>query len=282
MVFVGLLTQHDRYLALAAALFALIIVCPASALALDLRISLDTSEYIIHEPIWLDIYLINEGSETEEIPAPTLYGDWFNIFVVDASGDTLDDRSPRGDFISIPMASPSPGDTGFTFVNLQEEFGSPNQLGIPSLEPGIYQITAAYPGKLRSNSLQLRVIQPAGMHSGIFDHFSSLAKTRTQNKLESVRQLRDFAVDYPESPYSPVALKLAYELSRYGLFDKATARDVTMDLLRSYPNSGYSVRLFPNVQAILGRDGAKALFDSLTAATAAHRLRLAVRPMSVE
>jgi len=249
------------------------------AIQQSLRISLDTTEYLIHQPIWLDIFLINPEDEKEEIQAPTLYGDWFKVYVMSESGDTLEDQSPQGMFITTPMASPTPGDTGYIFINLQDSFGQPNKLGVPSLEPGSYEVIAVYPGKMSSNKLSFHVRSPMSKEVDAFEHFVEIAEWRLKDKRASVVAFEAFVDNNPGIPYSPLALELAYQICRYGVEDRGLADQIGMKLMKTYPNSGYAVSRFMNVAHSLSKDSSEALLDELIAKHGTNRLRLAARPI---
>lgn len=242
----------------------------------ELTVLIDKSEYLLDEPIWLDILAVSTSDEVQTKNPPALGGWWFELLITNEDGDTLPYEGPRPLFSTVPVDTVGPGDTLYRCIDLLNAFGrKPPWLSATlSIEPGTYQLTAQYVKGEVSNTVSFSVVPPTGderqAHALLTD---GLRHRFSKQSEQGVRELEQLLTDYPTSAYAARAcVRLAGAYS-----SKEPRRDefdsVVRKLIVMYPNSGYVRFALDHYRDVMDRN-ALALIDSLKSETELLRFRM--------
>lgn len=217
--------------------------------SLALEISPDKTEFLLGEPIWIDVTLRNTGSDTLMIPHRIQSPDRGNLeFLVTTDGDTLDYSGPMGSYVRQPQAL-EPGGGITRQHDILESYGRPVD-GTKMLErqisPGEYTVQAKAFVNVVSNALDITVVEPSGteaeLHSALHEAYLLVAQRRTH---EAVDLLGPLLADAAHSAYRD---KLYFTLILVGRDDLSEWEGLTRGFVTNYPDSRYSrpclLRLF--------------------------------------
>lgn len=214
-----------------------------------LEISLEKTEYLVGEVVWLNIKATNISDHNIEVPPLELwYTQWFKVIIVGPDGDTLRHlgliANTRG-YVNGTLLSP-----GESYYNYEEiggadyQFGKRNNpyrgTGIPlPLAEDTYSIQAVYLGN-SSNRLEFRTINPIGDEKEAYELLKLGYKympIRTVDR--SIENFKALIERFPNSVYAPTACYHLSKIFRVMKQDSASAENYAKLLVSRYPNSGY-------------------------------------------
>jgi len=246
---------------------------------LRMSLVLDKTSYFIDEPVWLDMYVTNEGDSQTRVHPPTTYGDWLKIVVIDEHGDTLTDWGPKGFFTGPMSLKVEPGDTLFGMTNLLEDFGesakSINHLR--ALPPGKYTVKAIHSHPLVSNEVSFTVVEPTSEEGVAHDLYISGLIHRSVNVDRSISELKKLLTQYPSSVFAPSACSTTWLIYSFYNPDELLAMGYAARTVMDYPNSGHAIRLQGFLVKKFGHERAVAILDSLISASGSTRLRMGTK-----
>ena len=237
----------------------------------EVTIHLDKDVYLVDEPIWLDIFVVNTGDEQVAVPPPS-HGAGFRLILINAEGDTLPYEGPTPLYVRTPIDTLNSGDSLYQCENLLHAFGDRSPW--LTIGPGADRVSGHYAGDTRSNVLTFSVIEADGeerqarklLRDGLRHLFSP-------QEDKGIQELETFMEQYPHSVYAPRAcLRLA---GGYGGGEpnrekyEATVRR----LLVQYPNSGF-VRFALGHYADRRDEQVLALIDSVKSVSNSLRFRM--------
>jgi hypothetical protein len=241
----------------------------------EVTIHLDKDVYLVDEPIWLDVFVVNAGDEQVTVPPPS-HGAGFRLILINAEGDTLPYEGPIPLYVRMPIDTLSPGDSLYQCENLLHAFGDrlPWLSAALTIEPGAYRVSGHYAGDTRSNVLTFSVIEPDGeerqarklLRDGLRHMFS-------RQEDQGIRELERFMEQYPNSVYAPRAcLRLAGGYGG-GETNREKYEAIVRRLLVQYPNSGF-VRFALGHYADRRDEEVLALIDSVKSVSNSLRFRM--------
>jgi len=214
-----------------------------------LEINLEKTEYLVGEPIWLDLKATNiTDREIRFLPLELYNADWFGVTIVNSNRDTLDylgDKASYGTYLhGIPFAQ---GEVYFNFVNLVSpecQFGKLKDIDRSNpapiaLKEDTYSIQAVYLGN-SSNRLEFRTINPIGDEKEAYELLKLGYKympIRTVDR--SIENFKALIERFPNSVYAPTACYHLSKIFRVMKQDSASAENYAKLLVSRYPNSGY-------------------------------------------
>lgn len=197
-------------------------------------------KYLVGEPIWVDLYVTNNGKEEATIrPLDTWWWE-FKVHLVNSKGDTakysgyLVEGTPR------PGPSIRPEETYYHCFNLSEDFGTwideyrPPLLKI--LKPGSYTLQVSQKG-IVSNKIEFKVESPTGDEKKAYSLYLEAARYHL-----NIQKADELLHKYPRSVYADLA---CYEMGvSYGMDnDVQTYLKYAKKLISDYPNSGFIQRV---------------------------------------
>jgi len=219
--------------------FAIVVVNASYARDLELKLLFDKDTYLIGEPIWIDILVINHGDSTLSllIPEPLFCG--ISFTVVNNGKDTLRYIGDHAESLGSDNYESEPGDTLYALYNLLDGYplsNSPSPLIQKPLQ-GDVEINARYWGVSTSETKRISIISPEGDEKAAY----SLLAARGEGFLHRapVKNLEAIVQNYPRSVYAALAADLLS--GAYGITynDSTRHKYYAMLILEEYPNSGY-------------------------------------------
>lgn len=219
----------------------------SDASALELRIGVRDSIFVVSQDIWVDVRLVNHGPDT-------VYGCEIYMGGSDFKFDILGNDSYVPEFVGVlvdrirtlgsvnPLA---PNDTLTQQFNLPEWYGAYLGTYAPHcyLPANSYQVTAIFDRtpeiehteRLVSNTIEILVTDPQGDESKAQELLiaadTNLIGSSKPLALSLYRQLLD---RYPSSVYVPRVLKTLL------VWDKENRKSWAARLFADHPESGYS------------------------------------------
>lgn len=198
------------------------------------------SQYLVGEPVWVDLYVTNNGKEVATIrPLDTWWWE-FKVHLVNSKGDTakysgyLVEGRPR------PGPSITPKETYYHCFNLSEDFGTwidghrPPLLKI--LKPESYTLHVSQMG-IVSNKIEFKVESPTGNEKKAYSLYLEAARYHL-----NVQKADELLHKYPRSLYADLT---CYEIGvTYGMDNEGqTYLKYAKKLISDYPNSGFIQRV---------------------------------------
>ena len=241
----------------------------------EVTIHLDKDVYLVDEPIWLDVFVINTGDEQVTVP-PSSHGAGFRLILINAEGDTLPYEGPTPLYVRMPIDTLNSGDSLYQCENLLHAFGDrlPWLSAALTIEPGAYRVSGHYARDTRSNVLTFSVIEADGeerqarklLRDGLRHLFSP-------QEDKGIQELETFMEQYPHSVYAPRAcLRLAGGYGG-GEPNRGKYEATVRRLLVHYPNSGF-VRFALGHYADRREERVLALIDSVKSVSKSLRFRM--------
>jgi hypothetical protein len=213
-----------------------------------LEISLEKTEYLVGEVVWLDIKATNITDHDIEVPPlELLYTQWFKVVIVGPDGDTLRHLGLRANtrgYVKGTLLSPRE-----SYYNYEEiggvgyQFGKRNNpyrgTGIPlPLAEGTYSIQAVYLGNL-SNKLEFRTINPVGDEKKAYELLKLGYKYRPIRTVDkSIENFKALLELYPNSVYAAEACYHLFGIFRSHKQDLSSWKQYAELLISRYPSSG--------------------------------------------
>jgi hypothetical protein len=266
-------------IAIVAIVFASI-ACQVDALAGELRFELrcDKEIFLVQEPVWIDMILINNGADTVEAAVPSPATASVQFVVIQNGTDTL---SYMGDAASYAYGLPScdlpPGDTLYGLFNLLRGFEYSKSMTPLTPRPlqGAITVKAIYMNEVSSNTLALSIVEPTGEEATAYRLLREGLEEPFER--ESMKKLDSLLENYSRSVYAPLA---AWELSgAWGVHyhDSTNCARYTDLILSDYPWSGYVLSAVARYVGDTRGDRREARLSSLMTEDLPFRLRMIAR-----
>ena len=250
-------------------------VSAGDILKLDLVILCDKSTYLVGEPIWIDILLINKSGDSVKVYHPMPEGDYFRFNVVEGSKDTLAYGGLSAGFGEHPNFMLAPDDTIYNVYDLSYAYGysakSTKRHGVPLT--GDVEVSATHCGCYHSNTLNIRIDDVTDIEKEPYNLLRKILEMRAKRTTEAKQYSRELLETYPTSVYAEAA---CYHMIRLGQGSTDLKQYVTL-MLEQYSNSGYVVGSMMNYLSGLSQTERDAKLDSLQSLDVPFRLRMIAR-----
>jgi hypothetical protein len=264
----------------------MVILLTSSAVAmwppnLELKILCDKSTYLLDEPIWIDILLINHGEDSVDVQllTPESGLEIFRFIVVDERMDTIPYSGMIIEFVQAggPTFRLAPGDTAYYVFNLIKAYKwSPRSTRHNEiLVQGRIEVTAQFWTGYRSNTLYIEIVEPQGTEAEAHQLLMSTVGRRPDST--KVGPLQEIVNRFPNSVYIETAM---YEMNSEYCADVIGLENVHrygLMLFKKFPGSGYSLYSVPYYLHEGKNPDRAAKLDSLMTADKPFRLRMIAR-----
>ena len=263
-------------------LYLLIVTMPLSSLHAEervwgLEVNLTKHTYILHEPIWLDVTLTNNSSDTMRthgLDAPNYRG--FGIEVRDVNGDLLRYTGAMYTFTGGPgrllLKSGEQDADSFNLLELYGLYDANSGYRIlnwvfPYIPAGMYSVKVCFEDAV-SNELTFEIVNPSGEEREVLELIAEASGVYAQdNSGPSVEKFRDIVEKYPHNVFAEECYYFAranspqaYEELRQGTFDRKSFNE---EMLMKYPNSGRTRGLLTAVTWELDDSAKMDVFNSI-------------------
>jgi hypothetical protein len=213
---------------------------PAQSQRLKLEIGLSQTQYLLYEPVYVDVTLTNLTSDTVKtiVMDPIAGYHSLDIELINEKGDTLNYTGPIAtmspDFFKGELMQP--GETWYVCSGLLGIYGVRDKGMVahtffPYLPTGIYRIRACHTG-VCSQQLEFEVVNPEGEERTVYDEMMAAYGRNDEPALRPGKlapRLEEFLAKFPRNAYSE---KVSYNL--------AIATGDYLTFLERFPNSGYT------------------------------------------
>jgi len=223
-----------------------------------LEITLTKQVYMSHEPIWLDILLTNNRSDTVRTHGLELVNHrQFIIDIIDSNGELIEYTGGVSALLDLPgQLLLEEGEQDFGSFNLPPSFAQrgansgyevPYQY-FPYILKGTYTVQARFEGS-SSKELSFTVVEPSGQEIEALELIEKATSLWRQDDADPSSQVYQEVVDrFPNSPYAEMSLFLSLSYSHkiwdkrrngtYGNFEDAVFKK---EMIKNYPNSGDAI-----------------------------------------
>ncbi len=219
----------------------------------NVEISLDKEEYLIYEPIWLDVELKNISNSTLEtigIPTPNHRG--FNVIIKDSKGNSLPYTGIQVSYLGRTVKLVKPNEieykpfnlvSSFKFHEYYSDYVAPYGF-FSYIPPSTYTVQVELEDET-SNVLNFEIKEPEGQELEVLILLdkASTVPAIPENDHFIIPILKELLDKYPNSVYAEtcyevLVLKESSQAISEGKFDWDAYR---IQMLRKYPNSGNCV-----------------------------------------
>ncbi len=267
------------YPLLAAALITILALPSAHALdhRWDVEVALSKNQYVLREPIWLDVTLTNVGVDTQRTDGLIFPNHQrFMIELKDASGHTMGHTGLRYEIAPHPgYLTIEPGQADYKSFNILPLFAFSESSfllhsTVPFIPTGLYTVQVYFEGTA-SAILNFSVIVPTGQAREALDLIEQArGYWAKDNRSTAGQKLKEAVERFPDGPYAELCCRLSLEFApeawpdgMQGTCDK-TSRP--RDLLEKYPNSGNSGGWIEDITRDMDLQAKSAFLDSLAEA----------------
>jgi hypothetical protein len=258
-------------------LVALLLGTGSTVFASDVELKLlcDKSTYLVAEPIWIDILVINHSPDTQAVPFASVPLDEVRFTVVNNGTDTLDYRGLILDAVEGMRFDLSPGDTLYGLFNFVEgyRYSRSRKPFYYKLLQGQVSITARYNRGMVSPTLLIDIVEPTGSEAEAFQLLQEGLKAQFSDKSRS--RFEEILERFPNSVYADLALERLIGYFCTHVRDADSCRNLSLELMDRYPNSGFVAprSMLPYLGGFKS-DVYNAKADSLMAPDKPFRLRM--------
>ncbi len=248
---------------------------------LELKLLCDKSEYLLEEPIWVDILLISHEVDTVMVNFPTPKYDHFRFIVVEEGRDTVQYSGMMLEFGGhagmLPDLRLAPGDTVYFTYNLIHGYASSPRSTRHNRIPlhGKIEITGVFWNRYYSAQLNILISKPTGVEEEVYMLYREGQSHRMRERMFD--RFQEILESYPNSVYAPVACRGLAAYYNIHLHDSEKDREYSLRLLSDYPNSGYALGGIGAYIKGVEEEARVAKFDSLQTADKPFRLRMIAR-----
>jgi hypothetical protein len=247
--------QYDLKLTLIEVFIALVVftapLCAEDNIKFEIR--LDKYTILEREPIWVDMYLINESNESVTLKCLELYWQMLTVYLVNSAGDTVKYSGYVTD--GIPPRGPNirPGETYTYSINLSENFGKGFRDYIPPplryLAKDAYTLQMVH-NKVFSNKIEFTVTEATGSEKNACDLIKNATRSGFKYYHDDVHQVIDIFEEllkkYPNSVYADLAQNELAGL--YGLVREIGKTTYYLKtLVLTQPNSHFVHKAIPRL-----------------------------------
>lgn len=226
---------------------------PCAANGLQLKIDLDKDTFVLREPVWVDLYFVNQGDQDLTLDCLGLCWQRLTVHLVNSEGDTQQYCGYVADGICRAGPTIRPYEPYRYHVNLSQNFGIGALEYLPPIlryfEHDTYTLQMTYTG-VSSNSIRFEVRSPVGeerlAYSLLKDASRSGFKYYDQEAQQVIDIFQELVSKYPQSAYADLA---HYELAGlYGLLGKPEkTHEYFRKLILNYPNSRFVLKALPEL-----------------------------------
>lgn len=275
-----------------APVIVIVTICPISPLTgldlalgqapspLRLEISADKKQFLLGEPVWIDVALKNVSQDTVRIPDRVIRPDFGNLdFFVTSESETLRYIGGHATYVSEPI-NLAPGEEVISQHDILDFYGKPIE-GTIALErlfhPGMYSVHARAWRSVVSNTLDVEVVEPSGDDAEIYRVLHEAALLSGQRRFrEAAERLYPLLPSASQSAYRD---KLYIELMWAVYTDRPRRKSLAAQVLREYPNSRYARKCLYYVFQGMSRAQAEDFVRDLESRAAGTRAALHGRRM---
>ncbi len=207
---------------------------------LELTIKMDKEQYVVGEPVWVDVVLMNPGPSDVRMPwGPLCHGCQTFRFVVATESDTLPYSGGVAMYIPTPTVL-APGESLAAQVDILETYGSPVQ-GTFRFErvipPSVYSLQAVE-WRTHSATLSFGVVEPEGRNARAFEGLHRVYRLLGDfDSSAATSELDALLPELTETPYGGKAYFLAALLR---LTRRSEMLEVSRTAISVLPNSRFS------------------------------------------
>jgi hypothetical protein len=224
------------------------------------EIELDKKSYVLHEPIWLDVTITNNTSDTlrtHGLSAPNHYG--FTIDIYDEEGGRVKYTGSVGSSVGGPgQLLCRAGEQSYNSYELTRDFASRDESSgygvfidyFPFIPKGAYTVQVIFED-VASNVLTFEIVKPTGDEDVALHFIEDAFKVLVGHQPSDLDQMdlssqkyAQVVEQFPNSVFAETCYWLSRSYSRevwnglrQGTFDKMI---LTREMLDKYPNSGQS------------------------------------------
>jgi hypothetical protein len=209
--------------------------------SLSLEITADKKQFLLGEPVWVDVVLKNVSQDTVRIPHFEMAPELSNLdFFVVCESETLQYTGGVASYWIKPRdLAPAEGLT--SQEDILDYYGKPRE-GTgwfeKVLDPGTYSVQASAWHSVMSDTLEVEVIEPSGEELEIYNGLHEAILLRAQRRFqEAAERLCSLLPSASRSAYRD---KLYFWLIRIVHNDKRRQRRLSAQILREYPDSRYA------------------------------------------
>lgn len=248
---------------------------------LELKLLCDKSEYLLEEPIWIDILLINHEVDTVMVNFPTPKYDHFRFIVVEEGRDTAQYSGMMLEFGGhagmLPDLRLAPGDTAYYTYNLIHGYASSSRSTRHNRIPlhGKIEITGVFWNHYYSATLNILISKPTGVEEEVYMLYREGQSHRMRERMFD--RFQEILESYSNSVYAPPVCQDQIAFYCLILNDTEKEREYSLRLLSDYPNSGFTPGGIGVYLEGAEGEARAAKFDSLQAADKPFRLRMIAR-----
>jgi hypothetical protein len=176
-----------------------------SAADLELKLLHDKPIYLIAEPIWIDILLINHGADTVVVPYPGPVLGLQKFVVVNNGTDTLPYIGDISTLTETPEHRLAPGDTLYGLFNLLDGYRYTKSGSVFFSRPlqGEVTVSSFYYNLVTSNTISLSIVEPLGVEKEAYTLLTE--GTHHEYLVRSKDKLEELLARFPNSVYAPLA-----------------------------------------------------------------------------
>jgi tetratricopeptide (TPR) repeat protein len=220
---------------------------------LQFKIELDRDTFMLREPVWVDLYFINEGNQSVTLDCLDLYWQQLEIYLVNSHGDTLQYCGYVADGVCRAGPTVKPFETYHYYINLSENYGKGAQEYLPPtlryFDENTYTLQMRHTG-VSSNLIRFKVESPKGEEKLAYrllkDASRSGFKYYDKDAQQVIGLFQELISKYPKSRYADLVY---YELGGlYGLVVESEKTNEYLEkLILSFPNSHFSLKALPGL-----------------------------------
>jgi hypothetical protein len=201
---------------------------------LELKLLHDKPVYLIGEPIWIDILVMNHGMDTVVVPYPGSSLGLQKFVVINNGIDTLPYRGGIATLMEIPEYSLPPGDTLYGLFNLLDgyRYSKSSSSFYKKLLQGEVTVSSYFYGLVTSNTISFTIVEPSGAESEAYTLLNE--GSRYQYITMSKAKLEELLERFPNSVYGQLAC-----VCLSGSHDPEQNRKYARMLIERFPQSGY-------------------------------------------
>lgn len=247
---------------------------------LQVKLSMDKEVFLLHEPIWLDVWVINPLDFEQQIPGLGLASGTLRIQIKASDGTILEYTGPRILADSRDDLIIAPGDSIHAFFELTEAYGVRSLEGKKGIPCGTYSVNVRIAGGLESESLQFKVEEPSGLAKTAHElYISAITKKFAFQKAEAFADLRTLIEQSPSTVYLEPAL---FEIIKIFKFtpELGSVVDPCIELLERIPNTGYADYVIFTLNNSVGKDSTRSIVESVLSKGHYPRLEVMVERIS--
>lgn len=194
----------------------------------------------------LDITLTNTSEDTVRTFSLCIPCGGTKLMLLNENGDTLPYRGIQADMARGSGYVMQPGEHKYECDNLIEYYGERVDFFRLELKPGKYSLSAAYYGSkagiINSEEIDFEIREPSGIEMEALELLKKGYRAQITNEPNIAKDcFEEIVKRFPKSVYSEIAHK-----------ELASSDSLKMEMLRKFPDTGYSKRIIGSL--LRGKD----------------------------